>query len=125
MASYLWGAPVDVEIRLENEDARRKAEVKLEKDRRDSLPVYLDGESVIGQVRIPTTKQDMGNAVLTGFPSIKVTVRLRDGRKLAHDGIKIEFIGSIGTNGLLIHSAVLLITLPVMCRTLLRPRKPL
>jgi vacuolar protein sorting-associated protein 26 len=50
MASYLWGAPVDVEIRLENEDARRKADVKLDKDRRDSLPVYLDGESVIGQV---------------------------------------------------------------------------
>jgi len=56
MASYLWGTPVDVEIRLENEDARRKAEVKQEKDRRDSLPVYLDGESVIGQVRAPTTK---------------------------------------------------------------------
>jgi vacuolar protein sorting-associated protein 26 len=43
--------------------------------------------------------RDMSNAVLTGFPRIKVTVRLRDGRKLAHDGIKIEFIGSIGTNG--------------------------
>jgi hypothetical protein len=50
-------------------------------------------------------------AVLTGFPLIKVTVRLRDGRKLAHDGIKVEFIGSIGTNGLLMHSAVLLINL--------------
>ena len=57
MTSYLWGAPVDVEIRLENEDARRKAEVKLEKDRRDSLPVYLDGESIIGQVRTRTSNQ--------------------------------------------------------------------
>lgn len=111
MASYLWGAPVDVEIRLENEDARRKAEVKLEKDRRDSLPVYLDGESVVGQVRAPTNKQGLDEAVLTRFPLIKVTVRLRDGRKLAHDGIKIEFIGSIGTNGLLILSVVLLIKL--------------
>ena len=60
MASYIWGTPVDVEIRLENEDARRKAEVKLEKDRRDSLPVYLDGESIIGQVRTRTSKHRYG-----------------------------------------------------------------
>jgi len=60
MTSYLWGTPVDVEIRLENEDARRKAEVKLEKDRRESLPVYLDGESIIGQVGTHTNKQVYG-----------------------------------------------------------------
>ncbi|CAG7850340.1 Vacuolar protein sorting-associated protein 26B-A AltName: Full=Vesicle protein sorting 26B-A [Serendipita indica DSM 11827] len=73
MAAYIWGTPVDVEIRLEAEEARRQYEVKLEKDRRESLAVYLDGESVVGQA----------------------TVRLRDGKKLAHDGIKIEFIGCI------------------------------
>ncbi|KAG8818044.1 Vacuolar protein sorting-associated protein 26B-A [Serendipita sp. 399] len=73
MTSLIWGAPVDVEIRLEAEDARRQYDVKLEKERRESLGVYLDGESVVGQV----------------------TVRLRDGKKLAHDGIKVEFIGSI------------------------------
>ena len=62
MTSYLWGTPVDVEIRLENEDARRKSEVKLEKDRRESLPVYLDGESVIGQVRAPTKQVMIGRS---------------------------------------------------------------
>ncbi len=62
MASYLWGAPVDVEIRLENEDARRKAEVKQEKDRRESLPVFLDGESVAGQVRAPTKQAMIGRS---------------------------------------------------------------
>ncbi|KAG9054263.1 Vacuolar protein sorting-associated protein 26B [Serendipita sp. 407] len=73
MASLIWGTPVDVEVRLEAEDARRQFDVKLEKDRRETLGVYLDGESVVGQV----------------------TVRLRDGKKLAHDGVKVEFIGSI------------------------------
>ena len=50
MASYLWGAPVDIEIRLDAEEARKQFEVKLEKDRKESLAVYLDGESVVGQV---------------------------------------------------------------------------
>jgi vacuolar protein sorting-associated protein 26 len=50
MAAYLWGTPVDVEVRLDAEDARRQYEVKLEKDRKESLAVYLDGESIVGQV---------------------------------------------------------------------------
>jgi Vacuolar protein sorting-associated protein 26 len=50
MATYLWGTPVDVEIRLDAEEARRQYEVKLEKERRETLAVYLDGESVVGQV---------------------------------------------------------------------------
>jgi len=51
MATYLWGTPVDIEIRLDAEEARRQYEAKLEKDRRETLAVYLDGESVVGQVR--------------------------------------------------------------------------
>ncbi|PVF98372.1 putative PEP8-vacuolar protein sorting/targeting protein, partial [Serendipita vermifera] len=73
MTSLIWGTPVDVEIRLDTEDARRTYDVKMEKERRETLPVYLDGESVTGQV----------------------SVRLKDGKKFAHDGIKVEFIGSI------------------------------
>lgn len=73
MTSLIWGTPVDVEIRLDTEDARRTYDVKMEKERRETLPVYLDGESVTGQV----------------------AVRLKDGKKFAHDGIKVEFIGSI------------------------------
>ncbi len=53
MAGYLWGTPVDIEIKLAAEDARKQYEVKLEKDRRETLAVYLDGESVAGQVRHP------------------------------------------------------------------------
>lgn len=28
----------------------------------------------------------------------KVTVRVRDGKKIVHDGIKVEFVGNIGTS---------------------------
>jgi vacuolar protein sorting-associated protein 26 len=52
MTSYIWGTPVDVEIRLDTEDARRTYDIKMEKERRETLPVYLDGESVTGQVRL-------------------------------------------------------------------------
>ncbi|KAG8902119.1 Vacuolar protein sorting-associated protein 26B [Tulasnella sp. 408] len=73
MASYFFAQPVDVEIRLEGEENRKQVEVKLEKDRKEAYPVYYDGEPVTGQV----------------------VVRLRDGRKLVHDGIKVEFVGTI------------------------------
>ena len=51
MATYFFGSPVDVDITLEGEDSRKQVEVKLEKERRESCPVYFDGESVIGQVK--------------------------------------------------------------------------
>ncbi|KAG8931936.1 Vacuolar protein sorting-associated protein 26B [Tulasnella sp. 417] len=73
MASYFFAQPVDVEVRLEGEENRKQVEVKLEKDRKEAYPVYYDGEPVAGQV----------------------VVRLRDGRKLVHDGIKVEFVGTI------------------------------
>lgn len=75
MASFFsFASPVDVEVRLDGDEGRRQVEVKVEKDRRERCPVYFDGESVKGQV----------------------VVRTRDGKKLVHDGIKIEFIGCIG-----------------------------
>lgn len=52
MATYFFGSPVEVDIRLEGEDARKQVEVKLEKERKESCPVYFDGESVIGQVKL-------------------------------------------------------------------------
>jgi len=73
MAGYFFGSPVDIDFRLEEEESKKQVEVRLEKDRRESSPVYYDGESIIGQV----------------------TIRLRDGKKLAHEGIKVEFVGSI------------------------------
>ena len=49
-------------------------DVKLDKNRREKAPLYLDGESVKGAV----------------------TVRPKDGRRLEHTGIKVQFIGLIG-----------------------------
>ncbi|KAI8379940.1 vacuolar protein sorting-associated protein 26-domain-containing protein [Choanephora cucurbitarum] len=65
--------PVDIEVSFSNEEQRKHVEVKVEKDRKQNFPVYLDGESVSG----------------------KVNIGLRDGKKLEHNGIKVEFVGSI------------------------------
>jgi len=72
-AAYFFASPIDVEIKLEGEELRKSVDMKLEKEKTVSCPVYYDGESVAGQV----------------------IVRVRDGKKIAHEGIKVEFVGSI------------------------------
>ncbi|THH04544.1 hypothetical protein EW145_g5447 [Phellinidium pouzarii] len=74
MAAYFFPSPVDVDIKLDSEDERKQVDIKLEKDKTVRCPVYYDGESVTGQV----------------------SVRVRDGKKLTHEGIKVEFVGAIG-----------------------------
>ncbi|KAG2211427.1 hypothetical protein INT46_004715 [Mucor plumbeus] len=65
--------PVDIEVIFSNEEQRKHMEVKVEKDKKENHPVFLDGETVGG----------------------KVNISLKDGKKLEHNGIKVEFIGSI------------------------------
>ena len=50
MAAYFFASPVDVDIRLGGEDDRKKVEIKADKEKMVSCPVYYDGESVAGQV---------------------------------------------------------------------------
>jgi vacuolar protein sorting-associated protein 26 len=73
MAAYFFASPIDIDIRLEGEEERKQVEIKAEKEKTLQCPVYYDGDSVSGQV----------------------VVRVRDGKKLAHEGIKVEFVGSI------------------------------
>ena len=63
---------------------------------------------------------------LTVYPPEQVSVRVRDGKKLAHDGIKVEFVGSIGEVACLVPPVRLLhvFTLRHRCRALLRPGTP-
>ncbi|KAI8329333.1 putative PEP8-vacuolar protein sorting/targeting protein [Chlamydoabsidia padenii] len=65
--------PVDIQIDFRGEKDRKHVEVKVDKDRRESMPVYLYGESVSGTA----------------------TIRLKDGKRFEHNGIKVEFVGSI------------------------------
>lgn len=90
MAAYFFASPVDVEIKLEGEDERKIVEVKSDKEKTVSSPVFYDGDNVAGQVR-PLL---LDAYYRSNFQ--KVTVRVRDGKKLAHEGIKVEFVGSIG-----------------------------
>lgn len=72
--SYFFSTPVDIDIVLEDSDERQTVDVKLDKNRKEKVPLYLDGESVKGQV----------------------TIRPKDGKRLEHTGIKVQFIGTIG-----------------------------
>ena len=74
MASLFFSSPVDIDVVLEDSDERQTVDVKLDKGRRERVPLYMDGESVKGAV----------------------TVRPKDGKRLEHTGIKVQFIGTIG-----------------------------
>lgn len=71
--SYFFSTPVDIDIVLEDADDRSMVDVKLDKNRREKAPLYMDGESVKGAV----------------------TVRPKDGKRLEHTGVKVQFIGTI------------------------------
>ncbi|GAA97608.1 uncharacterized protein L969DRAFT_87706 [Mixia osmundae IAM 14324] len=71
---FFSGSPLDVEILLDGEHERKQLEIKADgKDKRERCPIYYDGESVKGLA----------------------TVRVRDGKAIKHEGIKVEFVGSI------------------------------
>ena len=48
--AYFFASPIDVDIKLEGEEQRKQVEIKGEKDKTISCPVYYDGDSVTGQV---------------------------------------------------------------------------
>lgn len=50
MASYFFASPVDVDVKLEGEELRKQVEIKGEKEKLISCPVYYDGDSIAGQV---------------------------------------------------------------------------
>ena len=72
--SYFFSVPLDIDIVLEDGDDRTMIDLKMEKNRREKAPLYMDGESVKGAV----------------------TIRPKDGKRLEHTGIKVQFIGTIG-----------------------------
>jgi vacuolar protein sorting-associated protein 26 len=50
MAAYFFASPIDVDVKLEGEETRKQVEMKGEKEKMISCPVYYDGDSVGGQV---------------------------------------------------------------------------
>jgi len=72
--SLFFGPAVDIDVVLEDADERQMVDMKLDKGKREKAPLYMDGESVKGAV----------------------TVRPKDGKRLEHTGIKVQFIGVIG-----------------------------
>lgn len=76
MDLLFFKAPLDIDIRLENEDSRKHVEIKTPQGRLEKLPIFKDGESVKGSV----------------------TIRTKEGRKVEHLGVKVLLLGVIETN---------------------------
>lgn len=74
--SMFFKAPLEIEIRLQDEQNRMNHDTKTVHGRLESLPVYQDGESVTGTI----------------------TIRTREGREVEHLGVKVQLLGSIETN---------------------------
>lgn len=88
--AFFFASPIDIDVKLEGEELRKQVDMKSDKDRTVSCPVYYDGDSVAGQVcsvscRVVTSKM---------ITPLQVTLRVREGTR--HEGIKVEFVGSIG-----------------------------
>jgi vacuolar protein sorting-associated protein 26 len=49
--AFLFASPIDIDVKLEGEESRKQVEIKGEKERVVSCPVYYDGDSIGGQVR--------------------------------------------------------------------------
>ncbi|KAK0480059.1 vacuolar protein sorting-associated protein 26 [Armillaria novae-zelandiae] len=80
MATFFFASPIDVDIKLSDEEARKSIELREEKEKVKSCPVYYDGDSVGGQA---------------SSCFLDIIVRVRDGKKVAHEGVKVEFVGNI------------------------------
>eukprot|EP00043_Microstomoeca_roanoka_P012571 m.121848 g.121848 ORF g.121848 m.121848 type:complete len:343 (+) comp15535_c2_seq4:114-1142(+) len=74
MNFFGFGQTADIKVELTNADQREKVDVKLENGQVEKQPLYYDGETVSGKVKIHLK-----------YP----------GKKLEHHGIKVEFLGQI------------------------------
>ncbi|AGO12183.1 AaceriAEL178Cp [[Ashbya] aceris (nom. inval.)] len=72
-------SPIDIEILFDGQESRKQVEIpsvsSTSKTLKDRYPLYEDGESVSGIV----------------------TLRVREGRKVEHLGIKVSLVGSVDT----------------------------
>ncbi|AAS52507.1 AEL178Cp [Eremothecium gossypii ATCC 10895] len=72
-------SPIDIEILFDGQESRKQVEIpsvsSTSKTLKDRYPLYEDGESVSGLV----------------------TLRVREGRKVEHLGIRVSLVGSVDT----------------------------
>lgn len=90
--AYFFAPPVDVDVKLDGEELRKQVDMKGEKEKIIQCPLYYDGDSVSGQVCLsPCPTPETACRIHS-----QVTIRVRDGKRMTHEGIKVEFVGTIG-----------------------------
>ena len=52
LQSFLFGQSAEISIELDDQEKRKKVDVKNEEGKKEKLPLYFDGESVSGKVSV-------------------------------------------------------------------------
>lgn len=60
------------------------------RDKTELMPLYFDGEPVRGKVNFYSIIFGLSHVLYT-----QVQIRAKEGRKVEHNGIKVEFLGTI------------------------------
>lgn len=94
MTFFGFGQSAEIDIVLNDAETRKKVEHKTEDGKKDKYFLFYDGETVSGKVNI--TLKSLG-------------------KRLEHQGIKIEFIGQIGEQ----HFITFLLENPVIILTVM------
>ncbi len=88
MSFFSFGQSAEIDVVLNDAETRKKAEHKTEDGKKDKYFLFYDGETVSG----------------------KVNVTLKNpGKRLEHQGIKIEFVGQIGRCKIIIIIIIIII----------------
>lgn len=75
MSFFNFGQSAEIDVVLNDAETRKKVEHKTEDGKKDKYFLFYDGETVGGKVNV----------------TLKTP-----GKRLEHQGIKIEFVGQIG-----------------------------
>jgi len=68
--AYFFVSPIDVDINLEGEELRKQGDMKADKDKTISCPVFYDGDPVTGQVWFCSAlRNDNTNMIILGHNS--------------------------------------------------------
>lgn len=90
----------EIDVILNDAESRKTAELKTEEGKLEKHYLFYDGESVSGKVSHQMLPEScFERLVFTRFvlchPKVNINVK-QTGKRLEHQGIRIEFVGQIG-----------------------------
>ena len=118
MAALFFGSAVDVDILLEDEDVRKHVDVKMEKERVVSCPVYYDGDTLAGQVCVILS---LASGIFNSCIKSRYPYAYETGRSLSMMASKLSLSVAL-VNNTTTGIVVMFVTMTLLYRAILRQR---